>query len=126
MQVHGNTRLAPLEKRVCLELIYAAGETDGCTAREMATRLETKIGGAVQRRYLLELAGKLPEGLTNGEGKLTLRRAVNKQLGLDKPYKHTTQKGQEIHVTVQRRDYTNEELMHAVLKYRKLIATAAC
>jgi hypothetical protein len=84
MSTHNNTVLDKETKRICLELIYSAGEEEGGSMRETATRLETRIGGAVGRKYLLELAGKLPTGLTNQDGRLTLRRAVNKQLGLDK------------------------------------------
>ena len=84
MSTHNNTVLDKETKRICLELIYSAGEEEDGSMRETATRLETRIGGAVGRKYLLELAGKLPTGLTNQDGRLTLRRAVNKQLGLDK------------------------------------------
>ena len=35
--------LSAVEKRLCVELIYAAGEDKDSTARDMATRLETKV-----------------------------------------------------------------------------------
>ena len=122
MSTHNNTVLDKETKRTCIELIYSAGEEEGGSMRETATRLETKIGGAVGHKYLLELAGKLPKGLTNQGGRLTLRHAVNKQLGLDKltpaERKHH-RSGTAYHASVERRDYTNLELQEAVLRFGK-------
>jgi hypothetical protein len=106
---HGNQIIPPVEKRICLELVYCAGQTNDSSMRGVATRLETRIGGAIGRKFLLEMAGKLPDGLSNENGKMTLRRAVNDLLGMNKLM--TSENGRKVAIT--RRDYTNEELMDA-------------
>ena len=63
MSTHNNTVLDKETKRICLELIYSAGEEEDGSMRETATRLETRIGGAVGRKYLLELAGSGCSGI---------------------------------------------------------------
>ena len=54
---HGNQIIPPVEKRICLELVYCAGQTNDSSMRGVATRLETRIGGAIGRKFLLEMAG---------------------------------------------------------------------
>ena len=126
MSIHGNTILDPVTKRTCYELIYVAGQEDGFSRRECATRLETKAG--VGRKYMLEQVGKLPAGLTNQDGRMTLRRAVNKLIGLNKltaTERKDWRTGTEYRASVQRRDYTNLELREAVLRFGVALASLA-
>ncbi len=75
---------------------------------------------------MLDLVNKLPRGLSNADGKLTLRRAVNHHLGLDKPLETKTVDGKIVMKPIERRDYTNQELMDAVIAWSKSSPQANC
>ena len=93
----------PHSRRGAIELVYRA-EKPGTDQRTMAKKCYTKAG--IGSKFLLEKVRQLPEGLVNTEDRLTLRRAANRVVGLNK----MTAIGDK-----DQRCYTNWELCHVVL-----------
>jgi hypothetical protein len=115
----GLTIMDAQTKGACIELIYV-GPRLGSSRREVAKRLVGKYSLGVGAKYLLEQAGKLPSGLVNDSRTMTLRRAVNKLVGLDKPKAADLSASGNMRLKGVQRSYTNFELMEAVLGWGAL------
>lgn len=115
----GKTVLDGKTKVACLVAIYAAGSVEELqsTRRAVANKLVGEYNLAVNARYLLELAAKLPAGLVNDERQMTLQRAANELVGLNKPKAKELSKGGSRRIKGAQRAYTNYELMEAVLSF---------